>query len=113
MFDSPPKVRTHWPMTTTRASSVVKSCAAAVLYAVAAALVLFSFAMTVEADNPAAFPGRRDNDGAFGALLCAGIAAFSAVVAVTSLSRRPLSKAVFAAIILGCVCRVVGVAGQF
>ncbi len=24
--------------------------------------------MTVEADNPAAFPGRRDNDGTVGAL---------------------------------------------
>ncbi|MFC9467383.1 hypothetical protein [Streptomyces coelicoflavus] len=92
--------------------AVVKSCGAAVLYAVAAALVLFSFAMTVEADNPAAFPGRRDNDGAFGALLCVGIAALSAAVAVTSLSRRLLSKSVCAAIILVCVHRVVGVAGQ-
>ncbi len=99
-------------MTTTRASSIVKSCAAAALYAVAAALVLFSFAMTVEADNPAAFPGRRDNDGAFGALLCVGVAALSAAVAVTSLSRRLLSKAACATIILVCVCRVVGVAGQ-
>ncbi|MFJ4271093.1 hypothetical protein ACIP29_11115 [Streptomyces coelicoflavus] len=99
-------------MTTTRASSVVKSCGAAVLYAVAAALVLFSFAMTAETDNPAAFPGRRDNDGVFGALLCVGIAALSAAVAVTSLSRRPLSKSVCAAIILVCLYRVVGVAGQ-
>ncbi|AXL91548.1 hypothetical protein C4J65_27095 [Streptomyces sp. CB09001] len=82
------------------------------LYAVAAALVLFSFAMTVEADNPAAFPGRPDNDGAFGALLCVGIAALSAAVAVTSLSRRLLSKVVCAVIILVCVYRVVGVAGQ-
>ncbi len=99
-------------MTAMRASSTAKSCGAVVLYVVAAALVLFSFAMTVEADNPAAFPGRRDNDGAFGALLCAGIAALSAAVAVTSLSRRLLSKVVCAAIILVCVDRVVGVAGQ-
>ncbi|CAL9420634.1 hypothetical protein [Streptomyces sp. enrichment culture] len=99
-------------MTTMRASSLAKSCGAVVLYVVAAALVLFSFAMTVEADNPAAFPGRRDNDGAFGALLCVGIAALSAAVAVTSLSRRLLSKVVCAAIILVCVDRVVGIAGQ-
>ncbi|MCV2459382.1 hypothetical protein OEB94_08915 [Streptomyces sp. ICN988] len=95
-----------------RASSLAKSCGAVVLYVVAAALVLFSFAMTVEADNPAAFPGRRDNDGAFGALLCVGIAVLSAAVAVTSLSRRLLSKVVCAAIILVCVDRVVGIAGQ-
>lgn len=100
-------------MTPTKASSVVKSCGAAALYTVAAFLVLFSFAMTVEADNPAAFPGRRDNDGAFGALLCVVLAALSAAVAVTSLSRHLLSKLVCAAIVLVCVYRVIGVAGQF
>ncbi|MGW4026048.1 hypothetical protein [Streptomyces sp. NPDC005009] len=75
--------------------------------------MLFSFVMTVEADNPAAFPGRQDDDGAFGALLCAGTAAVPAAVAVPALSRRPLAKAVCAAVVLVCVHRVIGVAGQF
>ncbi|MFC8391693.1 hypothetical protein [Streptomyces sp. NPDC057238] len=100
-------------MTTTRTSSVAKSWGAAALYAVAAFLTLFSFAMTVEADDPAAFPGRQDDDGTFGALLCVGTAVVSAAVAVTALSRRPLSKAVCAAVVLVCVYRVIGVAGQF
>ncbi|MFF4353978.1 hypothetical protein [Streptomyces sp. NPDC001530] len=99
-------------MTAGRADSVAQSFGAAVLYAVAALLVLFSFAMTVEADNPAAFPGRRDNDGAVGVLLCVGMAAVSALVAVTSLSRRLLSRGICAAILLVCVYRVIGVAGQ-
>ncbi|MFR9674234.1 hypothetical protein [Streptomyces sp. TR06-5] len=94
-------------MTVTKVSSVAKSCGAAVLYIVAAFLALFSFAMTVEADNPAAFPGRRDNDGAYVALVFVGIAALSAGVAVTALSRRLLSKVVCAAVILACVYRVV------
>ncbi|GII33941.1 hypothetical protein [Planotetraspora mira] len=46
----------------------------AAVYAVAAFLVVFSFAVTVEANNPAVFPGRHDNDGAFGALFCVGLA---------------------------------------
>jgi hypothetical protein len=99
-------------MTEAKASSVAKSYGAAVLYILAAFLVLFSFAMTVEADNPAAFPWRRDNDGASVALVCAGIAALSAGVAVTALSRHLLSKVVCAAVILVCVYRVVTDFGQ-
>jgi hypothetical protein len=83
-----------------------------VLYAVSASLVVFSFAMTVEADNPAAFPGRRDNDGAFGALLCLGLAALAAVVAVTSLSRQRLSRAACVVIFAACMYRAIGVFEQ-
>jgi hypothetical protein len=98
-------------MTEKRAVSVAKFGGVAALYAVAAFLVMFSYAATIEADNPAAFPGRRD-DGAFGALLCVGLAALFAAVAVT-LSRRLPSKVACAAIVLVCVYRAISVSGQF
>lgn len=97
-------------MTQKQAQSLPKSCGAAALYVMAVFLVAFSFAMTAELDNPGAFPGRRDNDGAFGALICVALAAVSSGLAVTSLSRRLLSKVVCGAIIAACLYRVIGVA---
>jgi amino acid permease len=85
----------------------------AAIYAVAAFLVMFSYAATIEADNPAVFPGMHDNDGAVVALFCVGLAVLFAAVAVTLSRRRLLSKIVCAAIVLVCVYRAISVSGQF
>ncbi|MCQ4209816.1 hypothetical protein [Streptomyces longispororuber] len=99
-------------MTAQAMRSSARACGAAALYGVAVFLAVFSFAMTVEADNPAAFPGRHDSDGAFGAVVCVTLAAAAAVGAMTTLSRGRLSKVVCVAIVAACVYRVISVSGQ-
>ena len=43
---------------------------AVVLYLVSAFLLLFSYAATIEMDNPDVFPGRRGDEGVYGAAAC-------------------------------------------
>ncbi|WP_372350968.1 hypothetical protein [Streptomyces sp. KL116D] len=62
--------------------------------------------------DPAAFPGRHDSEGAFGAVVCVTLAAAAAVGAVTTRSRGRLSKVVCVAIVAAGVYRVISVSGQ-
>ncbi|MER7725341.1 hypothetical protein [Streptomyces sp. NPDC096323] len=96
-------------MTQKQAQSVPRSCGAAGLYVLAAFLLAFGFAMTAEPDHPDAFPGRRDSDGAWGALICVAWAAMCSGLSVMSLSRGLVSKVVCGAIITVCLYRAIGV----
>jgi hypothetical protein len=100
-------------MTATRAASVARSVGAAALYAVAAFWVMFSYAATIEADNPEAFPGMLDKDEAFGAFFCVSLAVLFAAAAVALLRRPLVSKVVCALIVLVCAYRAISVYGQF